>query len=797
MNILFTYIRKYLLNNKISTFYSILSLLTASSLFYIVVCLGTNTIIGMNDSIIRSFGNYHAVYRNVDDTFIDSLNLHDKTTQVNIVEYKKQLYVESLQSKEKDSLYILGIDHQSFNRLGLSLIEGNFPNNNHEIIVSNHLIDDSKIRFSIGQMVKLDDEAYKVVGTFSNSFFDMNESFYSILTKNDDIGRKDAYVLFKNNSYSSIDQIAHDFIGKYDSFEKNEHYLYESFHKIDHLVLFFVIVIFCLAFVFFGMNVLLIRNCYKNSYLNREKHLAILKTVGVTQSQCNTMILYEGILLLVISLIIGLMSGWIIYEILRNVLNGLLQSISVYSFTIGNKYCVLISIITILYVVSFALYFIRKSTKKIIHQSVSSTLQSNDEVEVMDHPYLELEKKQSIFMRLLKKNIRQNKKSYQHLYIGMTSIVALFILVNGFMGYFREGIFFETNDHNYDVEVVVKLDYYPTNLMTQFKNVEYASGVVISEKLRLECSDFSILNNEYQDLNILKDSIEFEVMTYSDKIIKDFLSYSDYNHLIQSSSPTGIFINETYSSSHRRFYDILSDNLIKELRYKDDVVLKNIHLIETNYLITGTNYQKNPQIIVTHELFDEMFEKLYLKQHEYHVYFQSNDAISLVRELNTLNDNDFIDFDVINTTATIRNNKVMITLVRILLYGYILLLGIMSILSTSCIASVNFDYRKREFLMYRVLGLRMIDMMKLIFVELCYYISKIFIYAWIISQSLNYLFYEIYFKNLGLQFFIPENSIIGSIVIIFAMLVISMSYIYLRMKSLKNSIILKNEIRLM
>ena len=65
MNILAIYIRKYLQKNKISTILSTLSLMCASIFFYIVVCLSVNTIIGLQDFTINSFGNYHAVFENV------------------------------------------------------------------------------------------------------------------------------------------------------------------------------------------------------------------------------------------------------------------------------------------------------------------------------------------------------------------------------------------------------------------------------------------------------------------------------------------------------------------------------------------------------------------------------------------------------------------------------------------------------------------------------------------------------------------------------------------------------------
>lgn len=799
MNILAVYIRKYLQKNKISTILSTLSLMCASIFFYIVVCLSVNTIIGLQDFTINSFGNYHAVFENVNDDFIRSLQLHGQIDKVNIVEFKNQIYLDNFQSVEKESFYLLGIDNKTFDELGLRIYEGRFPKNNHEILISNSSLDDSLLNLDIGEHIELNQETYEIVGITTNIHFEENQNYYTILSLKENIGTKNAYLHFKNQKDISYftNKIANDFIGEYESFHVNNYYSYSLTQDANRFFLFFVLFIVCLLITFFIMNVSLIRNCFKNSYANREKHLAILKTVGVTQAQCKTMILYEGVILLLFSLPIGCLFGFVSYEILRTVLNQLLRSISVHTFIIGNEYKWILLLVTVLYVSGLSFICIHRSNSKIVKQNVSLTLQSSDEVQVMDHPYLELEKKQPILLRLLKKNIRQNKIVYRPLVIGVTCIATLFILVNGFMGYLREGIFFETSDHNYDVEVIIQNEYYPTQLMTKLKTRENASFVVISESMYLDCYDSSILNKEYQDVTYVNGPIQFEVMTFNDQIIENFITPDNYVELIDVDKPNAVVINKTYSSSHRHFVDILDANQIKELYFNNQVILENVDLFLSDSLITGTGYQKNPQMIVTHELFDEIFLKTENPYHEYHIYYQSNDTTSLIRELNQLNHDMVFDFDVVNTQATIRNGKLMTVLIRIISYGYILLLAIMAMLSVSCTASINFDYRKKELMLYRLLGLRMKELLVLVFMELTYYVSKVMIYSWACSQLLNYICYHFYFKALGLKYFIPMNSVYGSFILIIIFLLASMIHIYWRMKSLKYSIILKNEMSLM
>ena len=798
MNILMTYVRKYLMMNKSSTLLSILSLITASALFFLVGCLCVNTLIGFNDSMIATYGNYHAVYQNVSDEFVESMNLHAKVMQADVVEIQKKIDMDCFLTKTKDSFVIVGMDKKSFDDLRMVLSEGRFPVSENEILVSEEAMTDSKISLDLHQRVVIDDQEYEVVGMIDDSFFDNETSSYTLITVLNHTAEKDLYVRYydQKDSAAVSRQIMDSFSGEFEDLKMNSGY--QLYHQADenHMILLLIFFFALTLLTFLAMNILLIRNCYKNSYANREKHLAILKTVGVTQAQCTTMILYEGLLLLVISLAIGIPVGWVLYDVLINILNGLIYSVSAGSLTLGHSYREVILLISVAYVALTSFYFIRKSTKKIIVQSVTTTLQSSDEVEVMDHPYLQLEKKQPILIRLLHKNIRQNHRSYRHLIIGITMVITLFILINSLMGYLREGIFYDVSDHNYDVEVIIYDDAYPTRLMTRLKNVENASAVVISESMRLHSPDMAALDYDYRQNTLFNGNIYVEVIAYSDEVLQSF-SKKVVDSDMSEEEPWGILINQMYSSAHRRFYNIFKNSVIHDLYYDDQKIFSSLNLLKTNALITGCGYQKQPQILVSRQLFREIYDRSGVNEHEYHVYFQSNDSASLVRQLNIINDSFGAELEAVNVQKAFNDGKILISLIRILSYGYILSLILMGILAASCVASVNFEYRKKEFMLYRALGLRMKEVMLLILAELLYYEMQIFIGSWILSLALNFICYQLYFKGIGLQFFIPENSLLGSAIFFVLMLAAFMCYIYVRMRTLKYSLILKNEITMM
>ena len=335
----------------------------------------------------------------------------------------------------------------------------------------------------------------------------------------------------------------------------------------------------------------------------------------------------------------------------------------------------------------------------------------------MDNPYLELEKDTNILIRLFKMNIRQNKRSYSPLVMGITVIITIFIFVNSMMGYLREDILINSYDQNYDCEVIIKNETYPTELMAQLEYIGEESNVVISEKIKLTTSQLHKFNPEYLNLVVYDKDISIDVLSFDDEIIKEF--YSDFDNTIYD----GIVINETYSLSHKRYYDILKQNDLT-IYYGNECVLEPLNLYSTDLLITGTQYQKSPQIILSKELFNELFNKID-QNHEYHIYYQSNDSNSLVKELNKLNYNEVLDYSIHNIHANVKSGKIIGTLIRLILYGFVLLLSLMGILTLSCVTTINFDYRKKEFILYRIIGLRTVEMMQIIFLELCYYGTKL------------------------------------------------------------------------
>lgn len=809
MKILRKYIHRQLLENRTQSFLSILSLTIAIAFLCTISTLGLNTYDTLTHSIIDMYGDYHAKFTQIEKDFVNTLNIHGSVDQVSLVQKIATYPYDLLNNPEKNQIQVLGFTPEAFDDLQIQMISGRKPVKKNEIIVSDDSLYHGKINAEIDQYLELDNKnKYKVVGIFEIPFFDMESQAYSMITtyqSNKDYSQ-DAFVTFKENININkvINRFEAHFNEAYDEVILNSHYLTFTNFKNKGIISNTVLTIILFVYILFlGFSVLLIRNSFKNSYANREKHLAILKTIGVTQKQCQHLVLYEGLVLLMIALFFGVILGVGLTLIFTFIINVMLSQISVNSIEIGYDYLIPCVALSSIFTMLVSYITIKRSSYKIIHDSVSATLQTSEEVIVENQPYLELNNKASIFQKILLKNIRQNKILYQQIIFSLIGILSLFIFLNGSMGYLRDSRIFDVDEHNYDVVVKVKNESYPTRLMTQLKQVKNQKSKVIRESLIIDV-DQKNFTEDYLSHFENRQPMKIQLIAYSDSVLEPFvienhlLSSNEFFRLNNTENPLGILINQSYSSAQLRYYDILEKPTFHRLTLNKQQLSSSLNVIETDHLINGCTYVDLPQVIVSQKVFDTLTSNLQIETHQYEIFYQSSDPKSLTHELSKLVSSEKIDsYEVKNAVASFEKGKSAATLVRVLCYGFIICLTIMGTLAICCISTTNFEYRKQEFALYRVLGLRLKEIRLLILAEYSFYALLVYMASIAISTLFNVIIYYSVIENYGIRFFVPLNSLVGTLLALVILGILIVAYSSYKIKNMQLSQVLKNEISLL
>lgn len=137
----------------------------------------------MDFNLISSYG--------FDNDSIEILKPHFKNLEaLNIYENKEILINES--NSANSLLYEIDFNNQKINKL--TLLEGNLPSNDFEIVIERN-----KSNYKINDMVKIDENVYKISGIVKNSMYFLKESERSIET-----GQIFDLIIYKNLNNKGI-----------------------------------------------------------------------------------------------------------------------------------------------------------------------------------------------------------------------------------------------------------------------------------------------------------------------------------------------------------------------------------------------------------------------------------------------------------------------------------------------------------------------------------------------------------------------------------------------------------------
>lgn len=812
MNILYEYIRKSLRRNRKRTTLTITSIVLATALLFSVLAFMSALNSNMNENLKRSTGNYHVKFEDVQPDFESYLNHNLLLDSLMKIQSYGISPLHESKNEDKGYLKVLGFSKEAISNFDINLTEGRLPQNSSEIIVSDYLLYNGKVEMSVGQRIILNigyrqnplginigdispmeeneafiseySKAFRIVGVYERSNFESYQApYYLMITLYDDalMLPLEAYLRYDNinETYQYSERLASQFEGQYSTFTYNSALLkYNNVFASQLGTNQGVIVIMIFLSIFLIGIIALIYTSYANSYVNREKHLAILKSNGATGKQIQMMILYEETLISLVGIPIGFIVGYVFTLIAFYNMNILLKTLDYNAIPFTMVSPIGLFLISFLLILIISTISMKIAAKKASRKTISSTLDSNDEVEELQANYLQSNVRLNIEHKLTIKHLRQNNKSYQKITIFCILVIIVFIFFQSMIGYIKQGRYYNDNAFNYDVAVNIENDVYPTRVLTSLKFIDGYTDLYISEEIEVTSQQLEHFNHDFIE-GRYENEVNFTLVSYGDDIIESFvdkyglLAKYELYRLHDIDKPIGILFNEVVDDEQKT--SLLANGKTSiELTYPSENFLttkNNMELIKTNQPLPGIVAEDNPKIVISRTLMSKI-RKTYQLTQPYHikVYFHTNNSDFVEKKLNMMPAGNLVDdFDVINVVSSINDSKTVKLLMELLFYGYVVIIALMGFVATMNIVSVNFEYRRKEFVLYRLVGLRMRSIRKMIFSEILYYTLRIFVIGIPLGLSLNALIYKFYLQKSGFLFFVPQGSIL-SIVIVFAIL---------------------------
>ena len=557
-----------------------------------------------------------------------------------------------------------------------------------------------------------------------------------------------------------------------------------------------------------------IYNSFSIAISERKKQFGILNSIGATKSQIMKLVFLEGFLVSIVGIPIGLLSGTVAIDIVFKVIKTFFKTSMFGELDLRVVFSPIVLILSTL--VILLTIFISALIPAINAAKISplEAIKNSSNLKVGKIKSSKLVKK--IFKtegELAYKNLRRNKGKFRITLFSLVISIVIFISFNGFVD-----MFVEANQINYG-SITNDLTLYENNLLTkeevqktidELKKINGLKDVAIDKGYNL--------NVHVDEKNINKDLREsLKQSHYVD------MDNSNYNFINSRLYIPGYFSISNIKLSEGKFdrKTAKAENGVILVRYsyqeslakKGKVVLSNykvgdtLNCTITSYDSDGKESEKEVKLkilAITDEIltgnnqypetsfgvvaYDDLIPSLGITDDESssNLYYvatnqekSTRDEVKKVAEENNLSVMDSID--------EAQKLEQTMNVMKIFVYGFIVVISLVSVTNIINTISTNINLRKREFAIIKSIGVTPQGFKKMIYMESILYGILSLLYGIPIGICMNVLMNKILEGVITVQTLIPYKAILICVVAIFIITFIA-SYIPLKKISKENII---------
>ncbi|WP_270505628.1 ABC transporter permease [Paraclostridium sordellii] len=861
MNLYTSLTLRYLKENKKRTIVTIIGIILSTAL----ICGIGNIFESFMDYQIRETinrkGAFHATFHDIKKEDVDKIT---KSSGISKSSISDNLGYSKLSNEKKNLVQVKAFDKEGFEGYQIKLKEGRFPTNSNEIVLSERampLIDKKvgdSINLNIGKRVDKnqkeieipivhDNETivdgksknFKIVGVMNKLEDDIDNDVVSGITyldiKEKNKGDK-VNVAICANEPSEIYEIApaisknlglkvasnddsddmiynNDNGVAYENLSFNEHLLrlkgasaYANINRSINAAMFVVttLVVVC--------TVATIYNAFSISINDRKKQFGILNSIGATKSQIMKIVFIEAIVVSVIGIPLGLITGTFAIDLIFKLIKYMFSSSVIAHLNLRvvyNPYVIILSALIVL------LTILVSAILPALNAAKTPPLEA-----IKNSSSLKLGKvKDSKLVRLLfktegvlaYKNLRRNKKKFRITLFSLIISVVIFISFSGFVELFIKANEASVGQVNYDVRL------WKGGILEGDKIIDDLNKVNGIKKISVK-NDYGVAF-DVKESNINKDYKDLIDKTFSKKnkngeTVYDFnyeqntFQFTDDKDIDNLKLINGSFDKETAIKENGII--LRNKSSYSEPGKKYDVSLTNYKVGDTinayKFSRDENGNQKNEPIklkvlATTDDLlpgnkmstymgidfitYNEVGSKLGYDINSGNIYINSDkskdtrDALKKIGEKYGYNVHDEVDNAL--------EMEQSIIAIKIFVYGFVLVISLVSITNIVNTISTNINLRKREFAIIKSIGVTPQGFNKMIYLESLLYGVLALVYGVPIGLLIDVVMNKIMGNVVQLGMILPWNAVLVSIVGVFVITFIA-SYIPMRKINKENII---------
>lgn len=557
-----------------------------------------------------------------------------------------------------------------------------------------------------------------------------------------------------------------------------------------------------------------IYNSFSIAISERKKQFGILNSIGATKSQVMKLVFLEGFLVSIVGIPIGLLSGTIAIDIVFKVIKTFFKTSAFGELELRVVFSPIVLIISTL--VILLTIFISALIPAINAAKISplEAIKNSSNLKVGKIKSSKLVKK--IFKtegELAYKNLRRNKGKFRITLFSLVISIVIFISFNGFVD-----MFIEANQINYG-SITNDLTLYENNLLTkeevqktidELKKINGLKDVAIDKGYNLNVHvDEKNINKDLRESLKQSDYVDMDNSTYN--FINSRLYIPGYFSISNIKLSEGKFDRKTAKAENGVI--LVRYSYQESLAKKGKVVLSNykvgdtLNCTITSYDSDGNEKQKEVKLkilAITDEIltgnnqypetsfgvvaYDDLIPSLGIKDDEsssnsYYVATNqeksTRDEVKKVAEENNLS--------VIDSIDEAQKLEQTMNVMKIFVYGFIVVISLVSVTNIINTISTNINLRKREFAIIKSIGVTPQGFKKMIYMESILYGILSLLYGIPIGICMNVLMNKILEGVITVQTLIPYKAILICVVAIFIITFIA-SYIPLKKINKENII---------
>lgn len=817
--------------NKKRTIVTIIGIILSTALMVGIGLLFSSFQDLMIRDTIGYSGKYEANYSDVD---LDKLNnIKDKGFTYF---YEKPIGFSKIESSNeyKPYMYITGVNKEYFNEL--KLVDGSFPKNENEVVISNHVITNGGLNYKVGDIVTfkygkrniegndtlanselVDGEfltnegthTYKIVGIVERSNFESySASGYTAFTVdvNSDKGNVNLYVMFNKNKkiIKQSEELAKELNYNGDiNYNSTLLALYGESTYGNVMSSMGGMMIIMLSLVSIGC-IIIIYNSFAISVMERKKEFGLLSSIGTTKRQLSHTVFFEALVVGVIGIIFGILGAYIGIGCVILIINNLISDMLEYKLhLVTNPLFIIIPVIFMIIVIGVSAFIPSRRASKV---SPIEAIRQNDDIKINKKKIRTsklINKLFGIEGEIALKNIKRNKKKYRVTIVSLFISIVLFISFSSYMNYTLNTASSVMGEVPYDYQISYFGDDPNNDKEALDKINEIVKSSDVKEYVSYSVSNLSIIGNyTYSD-----EYLDFYKSAYGDDGIKalnnlkyqsisilvlDDNSYNKYKKLIGIDNDSVILLNKfkgvSYGNNKRVNYNIPVIN-------NGNINIKICNFDDNDEDVDTTKYcNKNiDNIFVTNKSFDLIEEFSYMDDFKLIVnkklYDSISDSSTNFTQFNIISDNTnnidkltkeldkYSNVNYTNIKEAMKQANNLILVVKILMYGFISLVTLIGVTSVFNTISTSMALRKREFAVLRSIGLTNRGFNKILFFESLFFGMKSLIFAIPVSIGITVLIHYALADMVSIStIIIPWKYIIISIVSVFVIVLLTMMY---------------------